>query len=119
MGTMNTFRSYTAQAAVEGFRIVKPGSADMTAIKATAATDLLLGTADSLDKATGELVDMYVSPLGEVRLGGTVARGAALTSDANGKAVATTTVGHRVIGYAEVSGVVDDVITYLRAPGVY
>lgn len=118
MGTMNTFRSYAAQAAVEAFRIIKPGAADQSAIKAAAATDFLMGTSDSLDKATGEMVDVYASPMGEVRLGGTVARGAALTSDANGKAISTTTVGHRIIGFAEASGVADDVIPYLRALGV-
>lgn len=119
MGTMNTFRSYKAEAPVEGFRIVKAGATDMSATKATGATDALLGTSDSLDKSVGEMVDVYASPLGEVRLGASVVRGAPLTSDANAKAVAATTAGQRLIGFAEVSGVADDVITYLRAPGVY
>jgi Uncharacterized conserved protein (DUF2190) len=119
MASMDTFRSYKAEATVEGFRIVKAGSADLTAIKATGATDALLGTSDALDKATGEMVDVSLSPLAEVRLGGTVTRGAPLTSDANGKAVATSTAGNRIIGYAEASGVADDVIPYLRALGVY
>lgn len=121
MGTQSLHRSYRAEATVEGFRIVKAGTADLTCIKATAATDLLLGTAESLDKITGELVDVSVSPIAEVRLGGTVTRLQPLTSDANGKAVAAApAVGtnNRIIGFAEVSGVLDDVITYLRAPGV-
>lgn len=112
------FRSAKAEAIVEGYRIVKPGSADYTVVKATAATDKSIGTADSLDKAAGEMVDMGVGDVHEVRLGGTVTRGDALTSDANGKAITTTTVGHRAIGFAEQSGVLDDVITYLRAPHV-
>lgn len=112
---MTEFRSYKAEAGVEGFRILKFGSANGTAVKASAATDKIIGTSDGLDKAAGELVDSAVGDVHEVRLGGTVARGDALTSDANGKAVATTTVGHRVIGFAESSGVVDDVIPYLRS----
>lgn len=115
------FKSLKAQATVEGFRILKHGSADNTCIKAAAATDLLIGTADSLDKATGEMVDMDVRPVAEVRLGGTVTRGQALTSDANGKAVvAAPGAGSnvRIIGHAAISGVLDDVITYVRAPGV-
>lgn len=112
------FLSYKAEATVEAYRILKPGSADNTAIKGAAATDFLLGTSDSLDKATGEYVDMDVRERSEVRLGGTVVRGAALTSDANGKAISTTTIGNRIIGFAEMSGVLDDVITYTRAPGV-
>ena len=119
MGSMSTFRSYQAQAAVEGNRIVDHGTVDGTAIKATGPTDKLLGAADALDKAVGEFVDLNTSPLGDVRLGGTVARGDALTSDANGKAVVTTTAGHRIIGFADASGVVDDVIPFLRANGVY
>ncbi|MFG6462269.1 hypothetical protein ACG04Q_11875 [Roseateles sp. DXS20W] len=115
---MTEFRSYKAEAAVEGYRIVKPGSADYTAVKSTGPTDFNIGTSDSLDKSTGEMVDCAVGDIHEVRLGGTVVRGASLTSDANGKAVSTTTVGHRCIGYAEQSGVVDDVITYIRAPHV-
>lgn len=118
MGIMSAFRGYKAEAAVEAYRIIKAGSADMTCVKSVAATDALLGTADSLDKVTGEVVDVYVSPIGEVRLGGAVVRGAALTSDANGKAISTTTIGHRIIGFAEVSGVADDVITYIRDLGV-
>lgn len=116
--SMSRYRNYAAQATVEGFRIVKPGSADMTVIKSTGPTDFNIGTSDSLDKATGEQVDVSVGDIHEVRLGGNVTRGASLTADANGKAVSTTTAGHRCIGYAEVSGVLDDVITYIRAPHV-
>jgi hypothetical protein len=47
-----------------------------------------------------------------------VAAGDALTSDANGKAIATTTTGNRIIGFAELAGVANDIVTYLRAPGV-
>ena len=61
---------------------------------------------------------MAVGPVPKVKLGGAVAAGDALTSDANGKAIATTTTGNRIIGFAEIPGVLDDVITYLRAPGV-
>ena len=116
--SMSRYRNHLAQAVVEAFRIVKPGTADMTVVKSTAATDFNIGSADGLDKASGELVDVGVGDVHEVRLGGTVVRGASLTSDANGKAVSTTTIGHRCIGYAEVSGVLDDVITYIRAPHV-
>ena len=112
------FRGYTAEAAVAGHLIVKPGTADGTCTLATAATDLLLGTADKLDKTVGEVVDVAMEPLAKVVLGGTVVRGQALTTNAAAKAVATTTAGNRIIGFAETSGVADDVITYLRAPGV-
>lgn len=116
--SLSRYRSHLAQAAIEGFRIVKPGSADMTVIKSTGPTDFNVGTTDMLDKASGEMADVSVGDIHEVRLGGTVVRGASLTADANGKAVSTTTIGHRCIGYAEVSGVLDDVITYRHVPHV-
>jgi len=57
--------------------------------------------------------------LSRVTLGGTVNAGDWLTSDANGKAIATTTTGNHVIGRAEAPGVAGDVIDYFNAPGVY
>lgn len=111
------FEGYVAQAAVAAALIVKYGSADGACDLATAATDALIGAADSLPKATGELVDVHIGEIGEVRLGGTVVRGAALTANASSKAISTTTTGNRIIGYAEQSGAADDVIRYRVAPG--
>lgn len=110
--------SYVGEAAVAANLIVKYGSADGACALATAATDALIGAAEALDKATGEMVDVNVGDIGNVRLGGTVTRGAALTANGSSKAIATTTTGNRVIGFAEQSGVVDDVIRYRVAPGV-
>lgn len=118
---MNTeYRSYNAEAAVAPFIICKPGANDMSVVPATAATDFLLGTSDSLTKAINEMVDLNVDDVAEVVLGATVARGAPLTSNASGQAItAAPTAGAnvRIIGFAEVSGVSGDVITYHRSPG--
>lgn len=111
-------RSRIAAAAIAGYLIVKPGAGTNDAVISTAATDKHLGTADELDTPQGEMVDINLAPIGTVRLGGTVAAGDLLTSDANGKAVATTTPGHRYIGIAEQAGVANDLIPYLRAPGL-
>lgn len=115
MSINSTFRGRMAEAAVEDYRIVKPGATVGGCVKASAATDKIIGTSDELAHAAGEVVDVAVGSVPKVRLGGTVAAGDALTSDANGKAIATTTTGNRIIGYAEAAGVLDDVITYLRA----
>lgn len=115
------FKSLIAQAAVSGFLIVKPGTADFTAVPAAAATDLLLGTADSLDKDTGEMVDLDLRPIAEVKYGAAVTRGQPLTSNAVGRAVpAAPAAGSnvRIIGFALKNGVDGDVGSYLRAPGV-
>jgi Uncharacterized conserved protein (DUF2190) len=118
MGINSLFRSRVAEAAIAAHLIIKGGAAVNSCVIATAATDKFLGTSDELDHVAGETVDMAVGPVPLVRLGGTVAAGDALTSDANGKAIATTTTGNRIIGFAENAGVINDVIPYLRAPGV-
>lgn len=117
---MSIFKSLKAEAAIAAFLIIKPGSADDTAVKAAGATDLLLGTADSLDTAAGDMVDLDLRPTSEVVLGGAVTRGQPITSDANAKGVYANPaagVKHRIIGFALQSGVAGDVVGYLRAPG--
>jgi len=118
MALNQDFRARTAEAIIEGFRIIKNGTGVQSAIKATAATDKLLGTSDELDHATGEQVDLALGPLPKVRCGAAVAAGDPLTSDANAKAITATTTGQRYIGFAETAGVLDQVITYIRSPGV-
>lgn len=118
MAINSDFRGRVAEGAVERYRIVKAGAAVGSCVKAAAATDKLLGTSDELNHIAGEVVDLAVGPVPFVKLGGPVAAGDALTSDANGKAIATTTTGNRIIGFAEMAGVLDDEITYFRAPGV-
>lgn len=118
MGINSDFRGRTAEGSIGKYHIIKSGAGVNSCVLAAAATDKLLGTSDELDHVAGELVDMAVGPVPKVVLGGVVAAGDALTSDANGAAIATTTTGNRLIGYAEIAGVAGDVITYLRAPGV-
>lgn len=118
MAINSDFRPRTAEGSIGRYRIVKAGAGVRSAVLATAATDKLLGTSDELPHVAGEQVDMAVGSVPFVVLGGTVAQGDALTSDANGAAIATTTPGNRIIGFAEVAGVAGDEITYLRAPGV-
>jgi hypothetical protein len=111
------FKSLTAQGAIGAFLICKPGTADNTVVLATSSTDLLIGTSDSLDKVAGELVDLDMDAIAEVKLGAAVTRGALLTANATGQAVTAAPaagVNARVIGVALKSGVAGDVITYLR-----
>ena len=64
---------------------------------------------------------MVKSGIADVEFGGAVTRGAAVTSDANGKAVAAAPAAGsnvRIIGFAEVSAVAGDIGPILVAPGV-
>lgn len=111
---------YTAGAAILPRRLLK-FSASRTVIQATAATDAIIGVSDSLGAAAaGDRVEVY--QLGthiEVLAGGNITRGAELTSDADGKAVAAAPAAGatcRTAGIAQDSYVAGDVVEYLAAP---
>lgn len=98
------------------FLIAKVGGDDDTFSQATASTEDLVGVFQHTTGAADEEVRLMVSGISRVKLGGTVSRGALLTSDANGKAVAIGAVGgtnYAVIGRAMASGVADDLIPVL------
>jgi hypothetical protein len=111
---------YAAGAAVTKRRIVK-FSADLTVVQAAAATDALVGVADSLGaEAAGARCEVYVAGVVEVEAGGNITRGAFVTSDANGRAVAAAPAAganNRVIGIAQASAVSGDIVDVLLAPG--
>ncbi|MFQ5550959.1 MAG: capsid cement protein [Gemmatimonadales bacterium] len=114
-------KNFNAAAAISQYRIVKFGAADGDVQQAAAATDAQVGVAN-LDAALNERVDVVVCGIAEVRLGGTVTRGNLITSDANGKGVAASAAigaNQRYLGIAMVSGVAEDIIDVLIAPGEY
>ncbi|MBW4652625.1 MAG: DUF2190 family protein [Kaiparowitsia implicata GSE-PSE-MK54-09C] len=110
-------KNYETSAAVGRYRIVKFDAADGVVIQAAAATDALIGVSTDIATAVGRRCDVVHSGIAPVIYGGTVTRGALLTSDADGKAIATTTAGNRTIGIALVSGVADDIGSVLLSPG--
>jgi hypothetical protein len=100
----------TSEAVINPYRICKYGAADGGAVQAAAATDKFLGIANNLGaSASGQRTDIVRCGIAEVEYGGTVTRGDLLTSDADGKAVATTTANNRIVGVADVSGVAGDI----------
>ena len=111
-------KNYTATVAIGANLIVKFGATDGAVIPAAAATDASIGVTTSLPAAAGERCDVIRSGIAEVIYGGNVTRGDALTSDANGKAIKVTAVAQRIIGFAEVSGVANDVGSLRIAPCV-
>ncbi|WP_027190065.1 DUF2190 family protein [Fundidesulfovibrio putealis] len=105
---------YTAEGTIAPCRIVKHGTADGAAALAAAATDAIMGVSDTqITRDAGQRLDAVKSGIAAVELGGTVARGEPITSDANGKGVkAAPAAGAnaRIVGFAEVSGVSGDII---------
>lgn len=113
-------KNYSAEAAIAAYRIVKFGAADGGILQSAAAADKHVGVIDRMPAAVaGDRVDVIRSGIAEVEYGGTVAAGDLLTSDASGRAVvATASAGAnvRVVGVAEVAGVVGDIGSMLVQP---
>ena len=122
MSTSNPLltKSYVATSAVLPYRIVTFGSNDGEVVTAAAATDLLVGVSDEIGQATVNM-RLDVHEAGEVLVvaGGSITRGAKVTSDANGAAVAAAPAqgaNAQVIGIAKASASAGDIFTILLAP---
>lgn len=114
-------KTFTAGAAITKRRLVKIGSADGQVIQAAGTTAAIIGVAAELDVDSGDRVDVHVVGIAEVEAGGTITRGALVTSDVNGKAVAAAPgagVNAYVAGIALNSAVSGDIIPVQLAPGV-
>lgn len=113
-------KSYTAEAAINAYRIVKFGTTDDVVIQGAAATDSLIGVVEGVAPASGERCDVVMAGIAEVVLGGSVTRGGLVTSNATGQGVAAAPsagTNNGVIGRALMSGVSGDVIPVLVNPG--
>lgn len=110
-------RAYEISTAVRPFRIARFSdvAATQRVAEATANTQPSIGVFDKLagSAVIGEMVDVHRSGLVSVELGGTVTAGQALTSDAQGRAIAAVAAPAtqvRIIGFADQPGVIGDVI---------
>jgi len=107
----------SAAAITEAFTIAKNGADDDAYILATGATDNLVAIFQHTVTASGLTVRLMTHGISSIVYGGTVTRGAPLTSDANGRAVVAV-AGQSIIGFATVAGVSGD-IGYCRiSPGL-
>lgn len=82
------------------------------AVIATAATDAIVGVTNGAAKA-GQVANVRLrsaSGTVKVKLGGTVAVGDALTANASGLLITTTTAGNQIVGVALEAGVSGDII---------
>lgn len=109
---------FEAESAIEKYRIVKFGTADNLIGKASAASDAIVGISiGNFDIEIGEGCDVMRSNISPVVYGGNITRGQPLTSDADGKAIVASG-GQRIIGFAEESGVLNDIGSVLICPGI-
>jgi hypothetical protein len=121
MSNNNLTKSYTAEAAIGPFLIVKPGAADYGVVVGAAVSDKLFGVSTEVSAVSGERVDIVHEGIADVKLGGTVVRGDFITSDATGQgltAAPAAGTNNRVIGIAIISGVSGDIIPVLLDPSM-
>jgi len=120
MNNPDLIKAFKAGAAIAAYRIVKFGDDDDHVIQAAAATDTQIGVTGKLGAdAAEDVIDITLTGAAKVEYGGSVTRGALLTADANGKAVAAAPaagVNNAVIGRALKSGSSGDIGSVLLAP---
>src|SRR5688572_15695482 len=85
------------------------------AVLAAAGTDKIVGSVQE-PNTSGRPVTVNTGGVIKVVAGGAVAIGDDVTSDANGKAIATVTAGNRTIGIALAAAVLNDVFEVLVRP---
>ncbi len=117
MGNPILIKNYVAASDIGSSRLVAWGSSDGHVVLAGAG-DVAIGNSTDLGASTGERVDVERMGIGEVVLGGTVARGDSLVAGSSGSAVATAVEDAPIVGWAEESGVSGDVIRYLISPSI-
>lgn len=115
-------KGYTAALAIPRLTIAKWGAADGTVTPAADGAAFLVGIQAEIDCDVGDRASMtMIGNIEDVIYGGNVTRGQPLTAGAGGKAVvAAPAAGANVyiIGFAEVSGVANDIGSVLIAPGI-
>ncbi|CAA0129800.1 Uncharacterised protein [Starkeya nomas] len=108
-------KSYIGAASVDPYLIVKAAApaAGTTVRAAAGATETIIGVTDELGGDQGGTVDVTLAGPAQVRLGGNVAFGDPLTSDAAGKAVKALPIAGQtvvIVGWAGSPGAADDII---------
>lgn len=116
-------KAYEASAAIPGRRIVAFSAPTTGAQIAAATTPLVptLGISDGMGAEAGGMCDVHRAGIAPVELGGTVAAGAPLMADAQGRAIdasAADADATRVVGFADAPGVLGDIIPCWLAPGL-
>lgn len=112
-------KSVKCTAAVAAFTLAKFGADDDTMSTGVAATDNVVGVFQHATVVAGEEVRVMLGGISRVKLGGTVARGDLIGSDASGQGVAVAPAAgtnNRIVGIALASGVSGDIIPMLIAP---
>ena len=112
-------KTFEAKSAIGKYKIAAHGAEDGECKLATAGADALLGVTELVGSdASGDRVDLVLAGAVKVTYGGKIAKGDRLTADGSGRAVATTTAGHKVLGLALKGGIEGDIGSVHLSPSV-
>ena len=116
-------KPFVAGAAIRGNRIVAFHSSKQTAIEGASNSAALIGVSTSTGAAPGGVVDVVQAGPAEVVAGGILARGALVTSDDQGRAVALPAPGAsavtvKTIGQVQSAAVENDIVPINVVPGL-
>jgi hypothetical protein len=114
MNTPVLINTYTAGEKIEPYRAVK-FDATGNVVQATSSNDRIAGVSDGQGASAGGRVDVRRLGVTEFVLGGAVAAGAELTSNASGQGVSAST-GQQCVGRADRAGAAGDVIPVFVFP---
>lgn len=116
-------KSFVADAAIRGNRIVAFHATKQAAIEGASNVAALIGVSTSTGAGAGGVVDAVQQGEAEVEAGGNLVRGNFVTSDGQGRAVALpapsgAAVTVRVIGQVQASAVEGDIVPIVVSPGL-
>lgn len=124
--TPKGIRSFVAGGTISSYRLVQADAAEQEAKQAADVAKPIIGVAlpgtdpdASAAISENDVFDVATGGTAHVEYGGAVNKEDALTTDSVGRAVATTTAGQNIIGYAEVDGEAGDVGSVRIAPSRY
>lgn len=122
MTTPTLIRNFTAGAGgVRQYRIVKFGAADGEVVEATDVADDIVGVSCQPGTAAqGQRVDIVLDGIAEAIAGGVITRGAPVTTNGAGAAVAAAPaagVNNNIVGRAMVTTASGDIFTVLLKQG--
>jgi hypothetical protein len=92
-------KSFRANALVSGMRFAAASATNKEVVTATAATDKIMGVADTFDVETGEMADVILSGPAPVIAGGDVEFGDPVTAGPDGRAVKAVPVAGSIVRY--------------------
>ena len=106
-------KSFKAEGAIAGNRIVTLGVASYSVAAASAVTETLVGVTHNLSAANGEQADVVVAGTPMVKAGAAITKGSYVTTNASGEAIAVSVGTDRTIGIALEGASTGDLIPVL------